>query len=144
MRISDWSSDVCSSDLRGDHPGLADADIAAEFDCGIDLAERLDPRIVDALGARAAEIDDRDRAGLEIPAGAARAADQIETGAVARRRDGEAATRPHRAGPDRATGDVPSPVIGILPTAGTEREGIGWRPRGQGGISYGRRGGAQG
>src|SRR3546814_8901640 len=112
MRISDWSSDVCSSDLRGDHPGLADADIAAEFDCGIDLAERLDPRIVDALGARAVEIDDRDRAGLEIPAGAGRVADQIETGAVARQREGEAAHRADRAGADRGAVVVRSPVIG--------------------------------
>src|SRR3546814_14911031 len=27
MRISDWSSDVCSSDLRGDHAGRVAADL---------------------------------------------------------------------------------------------------------------------
>src|SRR3546814_21079665 len=41
MRISDWSSDVCSSDLRNPSGGLSDRE------CD-DAAERRDPRAHDA------------------------------------------------------------------------------------------------
>src|SRR3546814_14849757 len=34
MRISDWSSDVCSSDLRGGNADLGKHDVATEFSAG--------------------------------------------------------------------------------------------------------------
>src|SRR3546814_3058573 len=64
MRISDWSSDVCSSDLRR---ALAAAD--AHGDDGIfdAAALALDQRVADAACARHAErVADRDRAAVDV------------------------------------------------------------------------------
>src|SRR3546814_6193827 len=44
MRISDWSSDVCSSDLLDQHVVDAELDAAA-FEAGVELAAQLEQRI---------------------------------------------------------------------------------------------------
>src|SRR3546814_12230085 len=53
MRISDWSSDVCSSDLRNIGALIADELVAREADIAFGhldqrLGERLDEQVVDA------------------------------------------------------------------------------------------------
>src|SRR3546814_20666831 len=77
MRISDWSSDVCSSDLRDAHPrmiegfGEFDIDGRADRACrqrhigGLEHAQRADE-----IGADGAEIDRAaDRRGRDAAAG---------------------------------------------------------------------------
>src|SRR3546814_7053518 len=55
MRISDWSSDVCSSDLHADLLG------ADEALAGLDA---LDPAVGDAEARHLAVLDDVDAAGI--------------------------------------------------------------------------------
>src|SRR3546814_19641990 len=43
MRISDWSSDVCSSDLQGDRPGIAQPGVVVRHDRQAH-ARHVDPR----------------------------------------------------------------------------------------------------
>src|SRR3546814_5247405 len=61
MRISDWSSDVCSSDLDGDapqHGRVVDRRIEREIDPGGDDPALVGPVEVDHVeGGRGAEID---------------------------------------------------------------------------------------
>src|SRR3546814_7004985 len=55
MRISDWSSDVCSSDLIAPQPiGNRAVDVAA-----VENLARIDPRRDEDGAARAAELDRR-------------------------------------------------------------------------------------
>src|SRR3546814_5490823 len=67
MRISDWSSDVCSSDLAADIDGRALARVALDLHARNAL-ERVDDRdvgqLADILGRD--RIDDRGRLTLEI------------------------------------------------------------------------------
>src|SRR3546814_18868041 len=83
MRISDWSSDVCSSDLRQDHRRAADPHVAAEgdrlrafheggaldgierMDRRVDLHRRAEQRLGTDLDARA---DENDAAGVDVDA----------------------------------------------------------------------------
>src|SRR3546814_15603743 len=86
MRISDWSSDVCSSDLVGAGGGRDAPDAAerAALDVGLDLlvadlaAQRL---VVVALHAGAAGVGEHRLAGAVLPAvglvGAADVADAV-------------------------------------------------------------------
>src|SRR3546814_9373171 len=67
MRISDWSSDVCSSDL----PGVVDAQITSELErhAEVEPAPRIDVRDEPVLGVvaemlallRLGQVDDRGR-----------------------------------------------------------------------------------
>src|SRR3546814_20358540 len=52
MRISDWSSDVCSSDLIGDRPGAQ---------ARVDLVELLLVEILDVLRRQLLQVVDRQR-----------------------------------------------------------------------------------
>src|SRR3546814_9428190 len=68
MRISDWSSDVCSSDLRGRR---AEAfrlfKLAVDDVDGENLARAGDPRALDDRGADAAATEYRDaRPGFDL------------------------------------------------------------------------------
>src|SRR3546814_15314536 len=75
MRISDWSSDVCSSDLRGRHIGELDAiaqhgqlDVVAGaagmIETGIEESERIVER--EQAGDRIHTVIVDDAVGLEI------------------------------------------------------------------------------
>src|SRR3546814_13053406 len=77
MRISDWSSDVCSSDLDADHPGrpvLSAVDAADRRDRALDRhsSRRFAVRAGARGGRRAARLADHElgdhRGGAVLPA----------------------------------------------------------------------------
>src|SRR3546814_16574848 len=60
MRISDWSSDVCSSDLPGDKIGVVIAMESGDVEIARDLAMHIaamSPRFLDAKAVSADAID---------------------------------------------------------------------------------------
>src|SRR3546814_15331142 len=77
MRISDWSSDVCSSDLAVAHPDLEDALDVHLGHVGLGQAvlrpeQLLEDRVVEGLGAQQADVEDdrlADLADLAAPHG---------------------------------------------------------------------------
>src|SRR3546814_21104085 len=60
MRISDWSSDVCSSDLLSRHDGMSQSDLAEMLDLGRAALGGLVDRL-EALGLVRRGSDDHDR-----------------------------------------------------------------------------------
>src|SRR3546814_11145128 len=77
MRISDWSSDVCSSDLSG--AGLRRIGASAAEEKIRDRAERIHPYLTDILGRRVRRRSDRRHKGrrqANVEQLAARAADR--------------------------------------------------------------------
>src|SRR3546814_10268726 len=78
MRISDWSSDVCSSDLIGDfRPAMPGIDAPQSCRAVHDLAA------VGATIIHAARAREQARRALELPIGRERHPERIECGAVA-------------------------------------------------------------
>src|SRR3546814_7711936 len=60
MRISDWSSDVCSSDLIFDQPVHQFAPVAVAHRCAgqaADDAEQRLPQLIDFIGAMIVDVD---------------------------------------------------------------------------------------
>src|SRR3546814_8511234 len=58
MRISDWSSDVCSSDLAPEYRGVAEADIVTKNGPGPDFDEEGDPRSSELFAPQTIDQDD--------------------------------------------------------------------------------------
>src|SRR3546814_16767030 len=73
MRISDWSSDVCSSDLLSRHDGMSQSDLAEMLELGRAALGGLVDRL-EALGLVLRGSDDHDRRAMLVfltPAGGA-------------------------------------------------------------------------
>ena len=77
-------------ELAGEDAGLADAEIATDFERGLALAQCLDAVVVDALGAATVEVQCGDRAGLKIEAGTEVVRNQVDAQPVAGEQEVEA------------------------------------------------------
>src|SRR3546814_20647846 len=93
MRISDWSSDVCSSDLLGLG---ADAEQMTDRIGELGAVQRIEVEIADAAGIELAAKLGRDRGGDELARGGKRV--QALEQPVHPRRDGRPAQRCARTG----------------------------------------------
>src|SRR3546814_15242927 len=112
MRISDWSSDVCSSDLLGDAKGVFDPRVARADDRDVAVLEIL--WIVDLINDVRQVVAGAAQA-VRIALGAARQDDRFGGAGVALR--GLDAKRAFRAGDldHLAINDYPDPLCHAYP-----------------------------